>query len=186
MALESITQATGEIILEIGTPLLVALFFLEGLIIGKLLQPPVVFVGVVGITGPSISYFLGLMIACSIAATAGQAIIYRTVSPPKGEQKMPRVRVPYLNQFVQRVIRRVGRRWLRAVDAFFDRYGTTGVIIGTLVPGIRAVIAIPAGISSFPFRRFVAACLLGNILLFPILGGIAYGTIQAVDVTPLT
>lgn len=182
MVLEAITEVTGKLILEVGTPLLVVLFFLEGLIIGKILQPPVVFVGVIGITGPSLTSFLGLMIACSIAATIGQAIIYRTVCPTKDNQELPRVRVPYLERLVRAILKRIGNRWLRAVDAFFDRYGTVSVVVGTLIPGIRAVIAIPAGVSSYPFRRFLGACLLGNILLFPILGGIAYGVIKVVEV----
>lgn len=49
-------------------------------------------------------------------------------------------------------------------DAWFDRHGTKAVLIGRLVPGIRTLISVPAGIAAMPPVAFVAWTLAGTLL----------------------
>ena len=49
------------------------------------------------------------------------------------------------------------RRW-------FDKYGTSLVFWGRLVPGIRTLISVPAGIELMPFGKFLIWTTLGSLI----------------------
>lgn len=61
-------------------------------------------------------------------------------------------------------------RWLtlsandiRGVSRWFDRYGTTAVLFGRLIPGIRSLISLPAGIAEMPLRKFLTWTAVGTV-----------------------
>lgn len=61
-------------------------------------------------------------------------------------------------------------RWLcvspRDIDdatAWFRRFGAWAVLLGRLVPGIRTVISVPAGIARMPFGLFMLVSTLGTL-----------------------
>ncbi len=70
---------------------------------------------------------------------------------------------------------RLGRAFLldepkmEKAESYFVRYGNISTLIGRLVPGIRQLISIPAGLSKMPLGRFVLYTSLGaaawNIIL---------------------
>lgn len=69
-------------------------------------------------------------------------------------------------------------RWLtvtpRQVERairWFDRHGTKAVLIGRLIPAVRTLISVPAGIADMPLPRF---------LLFSALGTVAWTALLAV------
>lgn len=49
-------------------------------------------------------------------------------------------------------------------DAWFDRWGGPAVFIGRMIPGVRTLISVPAGISEMPFGRFLAYSAAGTAL----------------------
>ncbi|MDB5367749.1 MAG: associated Golgi protein [Rhodospirillales bacterium] len=60
-------------------------------------------------------------------------------------------------------------RWLtvsgREVEYVFDwfnRHGAKSVLIGRCIPGVRAVISVPAGINRMPMAKFLAWSLIGT------------------------
>ncbi len=62
-------------------------------------------------------------------------------------------------------------RWLtlspqdiRRTSAWFERHGSWGVFLGRLVPGIRSLISIPAGVHAMPLPRFLLATAAGTLL----------------------
>jgi membrane protein DedA with SNARE-associated domain len=62
-------------------------------------------------------------------------------------------------------------RWLtlrpRDIDrghAWFDRYGGAVVLFGRMMPAIRSVISIPAGIAQMPLGRFLTLSALGTAI----------------------
>lgn len=180
MLFGTIADVVGSVVMSVGLPLLVVLCFLEGLIIGKLVQPPLVFVGVVAIAGPPLLALGLLVVACALAVTIGQWIIYQGLHPESNTRLHLRDRIPGLDTVATYSIDRIGQHRWQAVDHFFDRYGGLSIVLGTFLPGVRALIAIPAGISAYPTQRFVAANIIGNLGYFLLLGGIGYGTIQLV------
>jgi membrane protein DedA with SNARE-associated domain len=72
-------------------------------------------------------------------------------------------------------------RWLAmnsdeidVASAWFRRYGPAIVFIGRLVPLIRTVISVPAGIAAMPLPIFLAASALGALVWNSILIGSGY------------
>ena len=47
---------------------------------------------------------------------------------------------------------------------WFDKYGVALVFWGRLVPGIRTLISVPAGIELMPFRKFLIWTTLGSLI----------------------
>ncbi len=175
MVFGAIIDIVSQLVLLIGLPLLIVMFYFEGLIVGKILQPPAVFVTVVAITRPSWPVLLGLAVGCTLAVVAGQWTTYRSFDENATELLGLRRRVPHLQRLPQQAVDRIGERRYQLVDRSFQTYGGPGVFVTTFIPGIRGLLAIPAGVSSYPTSRFLAVTVLANALYFPLLMGIAFG-----------
>ncbi len=50
---------------------------------------------------------------------------------------------------------------IEATDGWFDTYGAGGIFVARLLPGIRHLISIPAGLFRMPFARFSLMTILG-------------------------
>lgn len=59
-------------------------------------------------------------------------------------------------------------------EEYFNRYGKSSTFIGRLVPGIRHLISIPAGMAKMPFLSFAGFTVLGSFLWSAILGILGY------------
>jgi membrane protein DedA with SNARE-associated domain len=57
---------------------------------------------------------------------------------------------------------RVREADLDRADAWFDRYGEAVVLLGRMVPGVRSLVSIPAGLAKMPVKRFVVLTVLGS------------------------
>jgi len=57
------------------------------------------------------------------------------------------------------------------VFKWFYRYGAASVFFGRMIPGIRAVISLPAGIAAMPLGKFLVYSLAGTTIW---MGGLAY------------
>lgn len=57
---------------------------------------------------------------------------------------------------------RVKETDLDRADEWFDRYGGAVVLFGRLVPGVRSLVSIPAGLSEMPLGRFIFLTALGS------------------------
>jgi len=51
---------------------------------------------------------------------------------------------------------------LDRADDWFDRYGGWLVLVGRLVPGVRSLVSVPAGVSEMPRVRFALLTALGS------------------------
>jgi membrane protein DedA with SNARE-associated domain len=65
-------------------------------------------------------------------------------------------------------------REIERVDAWFNRYGAWAVLIGRLVPGVRTLISVPAGLSEMPLGRFLLATTIGTTLWTAMLASLGY------------
>lgn len=59
---------------------------------------------------------------------------------------------------------RVKEEDLNRADGWFDRYGGALVFFGRMVPGVRSVISIPAGLSEMPILRFALLTACGSAI----------------------
>jgi membrane protein DedA with SNARE-associated domain len=72
-------------------------------------------------------------------------------------------------------------RWLtmtpgdiEGARSWFQRYGSVAVLVGRLVPGIRTLISVPAGIARMPLGRFLIYSSAGTGIWTALLAGSGY------------
>jgi membrane protein DedA with SNARE-associated domain len=58
---------------------------------------------------------------------------------------------------------RVTERDMDRADRWFDRRAVPIVLFGRLVPGVRSLVSVPAGLSEMPLGRFLAATTAGTL-----------------------
>jgi membrane protein DedA with SNARE-associated domain len=57
---------------------------------------------------------------------------------------------------------------------WFQLHGTKAVLIGRLIPAVRTLISIPAGIAEMPLIRFIVFTLLGSAIWTSFLTSVGY------------
>ena len=103
----------------------------------------------------------------TVAAIAGDAVGYWTGR---------RLGRPWLERWSQRHGGRAERH-LRRAEQFYERYGALAVVIARFIPWVRTFTPILAGVGRMPYRRFLAANIVGALLWgagLTVLGHIAY------------
>lgn len=63
---------------------------------------------------------------------------------------------------------------LDRAQRWFDRHGLAAVFIGRLIPAVRTLISVPAGISNMPLGRFIIFSSLGSLIWTAMLAGAGY------------
>jgi membrane protein DedA with SNARE-associated domain len=115
--------------------------------------------------------FVTMLIAATIGSVAGATLLYG-IARWAGEHA------------VQRWVERWGK-WLLVTRNDLDRsrewfrkHGNLTVLIARLIPGLRSLVSIPAGLSSMPFGQFLAFTALGSFAwnLILIGAGVALGS----------
>lgn len=175
--IEAIVSHLFELVLFIGLPVLFVLFYLDGLIVGKILQASLVFIAIVAVTDPSIPMLVLIVIGSTVFVTAGQWTIFHEFDKDEPSFYGAFKRVPYLDRVPMRVVDSVDQRRLEVVDSLFARYAGIAIVTSPFVPGLRGMLAIPAGISSYPTKRFVIATFIGYGLHSLLLVAIAFGIV---------
>lgn len=98
----------------------------------------------------------GALINYGLSIWIGRAIIYKFVNSRLGHAFL-------LNE----------EKMIKA-ESYFVRYGNLSTLIGRLVPAVRQLISIPAGLSRMPLGRFVLYTSLGAGAWNTILAAIGY------------
>src|SRR5690606_20217301 len=68
----------------------------------------------------------------------------------------------------------VDRAELERAQRWFARHGGTAVLVARVVPGIRSLISIPAGVCGMPLPRFLALTSVGTSVWTLALGALGY------------
>lgn len=138
---------------------------LGGLILLENLFPPIPSELILPLAGYSVSQgkltFILAVLAATVGSVVGALLLYaiaRRGGRPLIYRLGPRVRVSH--------------RDLDRADAWFDRYGAWFVFFGRLVPGVRSLVSIPAGLSEMPLWRFTVLTALGSLLWNTLLIGL--------------
>ena len=81
---------------------------------------------------------------------------------------------------LRRIAARHGR-WLTITPGqldeardWFGRHGTKAVFIGRLVPTVRTLISVPAGVAGMPLKRFLTFTALGTVIWTSLLAAAGY------------
>lgn len=99
--------------------------------------------------------FVGLVIAGTLGSVGGAIVLYYAGKSIGGER---------LRRWSDRHGKWVGlsRADLDKSDVWFKRHGARTVLLGRLVPGVRSLISIPAGVASMDLRLFLLYTTLGS------------------------
>ena len=68
----------------------------------------------------------------------------------------------------------ISSRDLNKSKLWFDKYGVSLVFWGRLIPGIRTLISVPAGIELMPLKRFLIWTTLGSLIWVVLLSLLGY------------
>jgi membrane protein DedA with SNARE-associated domain len=63
---------------------------------------------------------------------------------------------------------------LARAEAWFERHGAGAVLVGRLVPVVRSLVSIPAGVERMPLPRFALYTALGSAAYNTLLVGVGY------------
>ena len=146
--LTSFFQWLAESVLALGYPGIVALMAIESSVLplpSELVMPPAGYLvsqghmsAALAIAAGTLGSVLGALLNYLLAVTVGEPVLRR------------------YGKFVL-----VSGRSLDRTEAFFGRHGEISTFLGRLLPVIRHLISIPAGMSRMALGRFVAFTALG-------------------------
>jgi membrane protein DedA with SNARE-associated domain len=108
-------------------------------------------------------HVIGVGITGGCGATAGAFVIY-LISKKIGRAGL----IKYLKYA------KIKENNLNKADQWFEKYGDKSVIIGRIIPGIRELVSIPAGIFNMNPIKFLIFTLLGSCIWSITLTGAGY------------
>lgn len=68
----------------------------------------------------------------------------------------------------------INREKVDKAEAYFDKHGAVSTFVGRLIPAIRQLISIPAGLSRMNLLQFSVFTFLGALVWNMVLGGLGY------------
>lgn len=111
---------------------------------------------------PPLVILLGGLVA-ALGSTAGSSLAYWAAR--KGGR-------PLVNRLAR--LARIDSEHITTAETQFQRWGVGAVFLGRMIPGVRTLISIPAGLARMPFPTFVAATLAGTYIWCTLLIGAGY------------
>jgi membrane protein DedA with SNARE-associated domain len=110
---------------------------------------------------------LGVVLAGAVGSVIGTLPLYY-IGRAVGEERLVRWADSY-------------GRWLslrgkdiRQADDWFDHHGQKAVLFGRMIPGIRSLLSLPAGMSEMPLPKFLLYSAVGSGLWAAVLAGAGY------------
>ena len=152
--LSGILDTITDLIGVYGYPAVFAAAFLE------VIFPPIpseVIFPLVGYTvqnrGLGLENAISMATVGALGSTTGAVLIY-FISGKVGRAAIAR--------FGKRV--RIGEHDIEKAENWFEKYGPIAVFTGRMMPGVREIISIPAGIARMNFAKFVGYTFAGSVL----------------------
>ena len=162
--LSGIVDAISSLIGEYGYPAVFAAAFLE--VIFPPIPSEVIFplVGFIAQNrGLGLENTIGMATVGALGSTVGAVLIF-FVSARVGRTAIMR--------YGKRV--RISEQEIEKAERWFERYGSVAVFTARMIPGIREIISIPAGISRMNIAKFVGYTFAGSLLWCIILTLVGY------------
>jgi membrane protein DedA with SNARE-associated domain len=159
--IETLNQLIIDFISSSGYLGIFIAMFIEGIVTpipSELIMP---FAGYLASTG--MFYLPFVILAGTLGATLGSSVAYG-IARIGGRPLVDRYG-PYLF---------LDQKKVDKADAWFERWGSWGILIGHAIPGIRSVISFPAGLFKMDIRRFVLFTFLGALIWNTVLASAGY------------
>lgn len=165
----SLTQLSEDIVDTAGYPGLAGLILVENIV------PPIPSEVILPLAGVAVERgqftFVLAVLAATLGSVLGALLIYALARSGGRPLLLRHGRVLRLSE-----------RDLDRGDEWFDRHGAWVVLGGRLVPGVRSLVSVPAGLSEMPVLRFAALTALGSAVWNSALIGAGWGLGENADV----
>jgi LPXTG-motif cell wall-anchored protein len=152
--LSGVLDSLTGLIAQYGYPAVFAAAFIETIF------PPIpseVIFPLVGFTAfkedLGVGNAIGMAATGALGSTVGAIMIYFV------SMKVGRAAIIRFGRHV-----RIGEHEIAKAEKWFEKYGTVAVFTGRMVPGIREIISIPAGIGRMSLPKFVAFTFAGSLV----------------------
>jgi membrane protein DedA with SNARE-associated domain len=130
--------------------------------------PSEIIMSVAGVAAGQGKLHYGLVVAAGTAGAMLGNILWYLAARALGIQRL------------EPVIRRWGR-WItmswaevKRAERWFEKHGTFFVFLGRMLPTVRSLVSIPAGLLKMSFRRFLIASTIGTAGWTALLAGAGY------------
>ena len=152
--LSDVLDQITSLIAQYGYPAVFAAAFLE--VIFPPIPSEIVF-PLVGFTAQSkglgLENAIGMATVGALGSTAGAVVIYYLA------KVLGRAAILRYGRYM-----RVGEQELQKAEKWFAKYGPVAVFSARMVPGVRELISIPAGIGGMGIPKFVAYTFAGSLV----------------------
>jgi len=111
----------------------------------------------------SVFHIIGAGIAGGAGATLGACVIYLIAL------KLGRAGLAKYLKYAK-----ISDEKLSKADRWFEKYGDKSVLFGRLVPGLREIVSIPAGIFSMKPKKFLVYTAIGSCAWSTMLTAVGY------------
>ncbi len=129
----------------------------------EIVVPPAAYMAAAGdlnvylvILAATVGALAGALINYGLAVWIGRPIVYKFVNSRLGKAFL------------------LDEHKMVKAEQYFVKYGNASTLVGRLVPGIRQLISIPAGVSKMPLGRFVLYTSIGATAWNAILAVLGY------------
>lgn len=153
--MEKLGEWILQVMAELGYVGIVLLMFLENVfppIPSELIMPAAGFAAARGELS-----LVGVIAAGSLGSVLGAIVLY-AIGRLMNEQRL----IALTDRYGKWLL--VSSDDIRKADDWFDRHGKKIVFFGRLIPAIRSLLSIPAGMSGMPFGQFLLYTSLGTTL----------------------
>ena len=155
-----------NVLQSLGYPGLVLLMFVENVfppIPSELIMPLAGYLSAQGKLN-----FAGIVAAGTLGSVIGALPLY-WLGRKLGKERLARLADSHGKWFT------VSAEEIDRADDWFGRHGRKAVFIGRLVPGVRSLIAIPAGLHEMPMLPFLIYTTIGSAFWTAALAAAGYG-----------
>ncbi len=129
----------------------------------EIVVPPAAYMAAAGdlnvylvVLAATVGALAGALINYGLAVWIGRPIVYKFVNSRLGKAFL------------------LDESKMEKAEQYFVKYGNASTLVGRLVPGIRQLISIPAGLSKMPLGRFVLYTSIGATAWNAILAVLGY------------
>lgn len=117
------------------------------------------------VLGQPILFVISSGLVIAILSVAGEVIIYWAAR--LGGR-------PLIERMAARGWMRMDARRAQRTETLFSRWGVHLVIFGRILPGVRTLVSVPAGLSRMNFSLFLGAAFSGAYIWNTLLVGVGY------------
>lgn len=153
--MDKLSEWILQVMSDLGYVGIILLMFLENVfppIPSELIMPAAGFAAARGELS-----LTGVILAGSLGSVLGAIVLY-AVGRMMNEQRL----IALTDRYGKWLL--VSSDDIRKADDWFDRHGKKIVFFGRLIPAIRSLLSIPAGMSEMPFGQFLLYTSLGTTL----------------------